>query len=323
MEENNTMDTPQANAAEPIRSGSTPIDAFATPSDEGSNDNSLSVEDAFFGKTEVNTEAAPQEGTPAVNQEVPAQQEEYDAKNDSKRYEYWQSQAAKKDNELQKFKGELDAVANQLNAHEQQVAQTQPSQNKQEFPPPPSKPEKPRTFSREEAWNDPSSESAKYLDEIDSWNDNMSEYRDIRSQYEIALVREQIGAQEQAKRQEDAARAQYRSQQKQIKDVFQHVTGHYGLQPDEAREFIKTMSNPNSISMDNLVNLYRMKKGAAPVNTQSQGPSDAFQQSRNAQQVPSPMGVMPGQATESTRSDSDTIMDDIITDFKSKNPWGN
>ena len=49
----------------------------------------------------------------------------------------------------------------------------------------------------------------------------------------------------------------------------------------------------------------------------------APQQSRNAQQVPSPMGVMPAQAVQSNRSDSDTIMDDIITDYKGKNPWGN
>ena len=107
----------------------------------------------------------------------------------------------------------------------------------------------------------------------------------------------------------------------QKNEVFQHVQGHYGLSTEEATEFVQTMSDPSSVSMDNLVQLYRMQKGSPPVNTQSQGPSEAFQQSRNAQQVPSPMGVMPAQAPQQNRSDADSIMDDLINTHKSKNPW--
>ena len=160
------------------------------------------------------------------------------------------------------------------------------------------------------------------INDIDVWNDSINEYRDVRAQYEIALVREQVEAQ-QAQQHESDVKKQHLAQQKsQVRDVYRHVTGHYWLSHEDASEFIKTMSNPSSISMDNLVSLFRMQKGGVPAQPVTKGPSETFQQSRNAQQVPSPMGVMPGQATQSNRSDSDTIMDDIITDFKNKNPWG-
>ena len=48
------------------------------------------------------------------------------------------------------------------------------------------------------------------------------------------------------------------------------------------------------LNIDNLVQLYRLKQGgAAQQQTTSAQPSDAFVQTQNAQQVPSPMGVMP------------------------------
>ena len=190
----------------------------------------------------------------------------------------------------------------------------------QEFPPPPPKPEKPRGFSREEAWSDSTSESAKYLDDMDTWNEQTNNYRDLRSQYELAIVKENMQEQENIRRQEDIKRAQFAQNQRERNDIYQHVQGHYGLNPDDAAEFIESMSNPNSISMDNLVQLYRMQKGGAQVNPQA-GPSPAFQQTRNAQQVPSPMGVMPAQAQQSNVSDEDQIMDDLINTHKSKNPW--
>ena len=62
-----------------------------------------------------------------------------------------------------------------------------------------------------------------------------------------------------------------------------------------------------------------MQKGGAqaPVNAE---PSPSFQQAQNAQQIPSPMGVMPASGN-SERSDSDQIMDSLIGDFNSNNPW--
>ena len=305
MEDNNSLDTPQPQTA---NTGTT-TDAFGAPETvEGSTDN-LSVEDAFFGKTE-SEESAPEGQPEQVQQEIAP----VDAKNDAKRYEYWQSQAAKKDNELKQLQGRVQRAMQTPMPSQQQAQQTE------EFPPPPPKPERPRTFSREEAYADPASESARYLDEVETWRDNIGEYRDLKSQYEVAVVKEHLQEQERQKRVVAAQRQAYEQTNNQKREVYQHVQGHYGLSPDDAANFVDTMSNPGSISLDNLVQLYRMQQGSPAVNETSQGPSEAFQQSRNAQQVPSPMGVMPGQSNQ-PKNDSDTIMDDLINSHKSKNPW--
>ncbi len=77
----------------------------------------------------------------------------------------------------------------------------------------------------------------------------------------------------------------------------------------------------NSLSLDNLVQLYRLQKGQGQPNPNA-GPSPEFQQTQRAQQIPSPMGVQTGQGGgNDARSDSDKIMDNMITDYNSKNPW--
>ena len=110
-------------------------------------------------------------------------------------------------------------------------------------------------------------------------------------------------------------------QGRQISQISEHVQGHYGFTPSETQAFIKTMSNPESISMDNLVQLFRMNQAGGQPTPAPNGPSADFRQAKNAQQIPSPMGVMPSQAPTETRNDSDSIMDDLINSHKSKNPW--
>ena len=308
--ENKSMDTPQ-----PQTANTTGMDAFGAPADSEGSNNNLSVEDAFFSKTESDEQSAPEQGQPA-EQPVETTAAPVDARNDEKRYEYWQSQAAKKDNELRQFKGEVkQAIAQQ---RQKAPAQQAPVD---EFPPPPPKPEKPRTFSREEAWSNPESESARYLDDIETYNDNINQYRDLRSQYDVAVIKEKMDMQEKRRQIAIQQQRQVAEVNTQKQGVYEHVQGHYGLTPQDAKEFVNSMSDPGSVSLDNLVDLYRMQKGQGQVNTQSQGPSDAFTQSRNAQQVPSPMGVMPAQSSQSQRSDADSIMDELINTHKSKNPW--
>ena len=82
------------------------------------------------------------------------------------------------------------------------------------------------------------------------------------------------------------------------------------------------MSNPNSITIDNLVQLYRLQNGGGNQQAAPAAPSQSFQQTKNAQQVPSSMGVMPsGQSNVDGRSMEDKIMDTMVGDFNSKNPW--
>ena len=312
MEENRT-DTPQvAEAQQQVNAFDTEaLNQFGTP--EGSDNNNLPVEDAFFKPAEQKTEEAPQTEQAAPEQEIPGQ----DARNDERRYQYWQSQAAKRENELQALKQELETTK----AAPATQAPEAPAETVQEFPPPPMAPKKPARFSREEAWSDPSSESAKFLDEKESWDEDISQYNELKHQYELALMQEKLDSQTSYLSEQEQRRQNKIEQGRQISQISEHVQGHYGLTPTETNEFIRTMSNPESISMDNLVQLFRMNQAGAQQQGVPTGPSPEFQQAKNAQQIPSPMGVMPAQGNQTQQNNEDSIMDELINSHKSKNPW--
>ena len=298
----------------------TDVNQQATPQQDS---NQMTVEEAFFKGADEGTN----EGTGTPIQDTPlgdgTQSNTVDAeatqeKNDAKRFEYWQSQADKSANENAQLKQQLSQVQ-QMNV--QQPAQAPVKEQTQEFPPPPDRPKRPSGFNRQEAYEDSNSQSARYLEETEQWRDSMTEYSSLKSEYSNALVREQLDTQQQA-RVEDAKRAQAQQQaNKEINDVYELVQGEHGLSANEARDFIKDMSDPNSLNMKNLVQLYRLKKGSGQTAQAPAGPSDAFKQQQRAQQVPSPMGVQPSQSNDPQGSAEDGIMDSMISDFKSKNPW--
>ena len=182
MENSNVQDT-QNEGLEPSQAFEPPVDGSAEE---------LSVDDIILGTVDDSASAF---GAPEnMTEEVPEA-----PKNDDTRYEYWQSQAAKKDNELNQMKAQQQqAMAmQQQQMMQQQQAQAQPAP--EQFPDPPAKPKKPRNFSREEAYSDSSSESARYLDDVDEWRDNIEEYRDLKGQYNRAKVQERAKKVQQAK----------------------------------------------------------------------------------------------------------------------------
>ena len=280
---------------------------------EGSvEDNTLTPTDAF---TEPSGEEAPKEA-PSVEETQPV-----DAKNDETRYQYWQSQAAQKENEMRNLQKQLEYQQAQQQ-YQQQPQQEQPEQ--EQFPEAPEKPKKPHNFSRQEAYEDSSSESARYLDEVDEWRDNIQEYQSLKEDYDASIITEQLKAQQAERAQAERVRQAQMQQAGQMQEVSKLVQGHYGMSPEDTQDFIKTMSNPSSITVDNLVQLYRLQKGqggGAPVNPgQPTQPSPSFQQAQRAQQVPQPMGVQPTAGNNQAPAE-DQIMDNMISDFKSKNPW--
>ena len=310
----NTVDTPQT--ANPNDSNQ----AFEGPWPT-EDSNNTSVEDAFFGSQET-TEA--QEQAP-VETETPApapiqeQTQEYTANNDEKLFEYWQSQASQRDNQLAEMQKQNEALQAQMQAM-QNVPQ-QAAEPVEEFPAPPEKPKRPRTFSREEAYGDPNSESARYLDEYEEWRDGITEYNTLKQEYTVNQMQAKLDAQEQQRQEEIQRQQAYAQEQQQLQGVNTHLQGHYGFNDNEAQEFFQQMSDPNSLSLDNLVQLYRLQKGQGQPN-QNAGPSPEFQQTQRAQQIPSPMGVQTGQGGgNDAKSESDKIMDSMITDFNNKNPW--
>jgi hypothetical protein len=280
----------------------------------------LSVEEAFFTSEEQQSNETV--GTPET-QETPTGDdsalnvEQTQTNNDERRFQYWQSEADKAKNENAQLKAQMQQ-ANQPQQAEAPVKEKPVEQ----FPPAPEKPEAPMGFNRAEAMEDPNSASAQYLNKLDGWRDDITEYNALKTEYQTALVQERLDAQEKIRVDEIKRQQAYQQQQAQMNDIYQKVQGEHGLTAEEASGFMQTMSKPESLTMDNLVQLYRMQKGSGQtVQTQPTGPSDTFNQQARAQQVPSPMGVLPAQQNESTASAEDNIMDSMINGYKKNNPW--
>ena len=283
----------------------------------------LSVEEAFFTSEEQPTATSETVGTPET-QATPAGDganlniEKTQSENDERRFQYWQSEADKAKNEIADLKAQLTQQP------QPQQAQPAPAEQKtvEEFPPAPEKPQAPMGFNRAEAMEDPNSASAQYLNKLDNWRDDIIQYNSLKNEYQTALVSEQLQKQEKVRQDEIKKQQAYQQQQQQMNEVHQRVQGEFGLTNEEATEFVQTMSRPDSLTIDNLVQLYRMQKGSGQtVQTQPTGPSDTFNQQARAQQVPSPMGVLPAQQNESTQSTEDSIIDSMISGYKKSNPW--
>ena len=280
---------------------------------EGSN---LSVEDAFFSE---NNEGDTQQNVSEDDAQNVVNQAVNDSPNDEKRFQYWQSQADKSNNENHALKQQL----NQMQSHIAQTQQQQAAvkQQSEEFPPPPPKPERPSGFNRAEALEDSSSPSARYLDEVETWRDDITEYGTLKSDYNSAVVQERLDH-EQAVRVQNVKRAQAQQQaNSQIRGIFNSVQAEHGLSKEQATSFIKDMSRADSLNVSNLVELWRIKQGSgAPVNAQPAQPSEAFNQQARAQQVASPMGVLPSQQPVE-QSTEESIMDSMVNGYKKSNPW--
>ena len=148
--------------------------------------------------------------------------------NDANRYQYWQSQAMKAQNQIQQMQTQWGPVV----AQAQQQASSQPAQdlpsasdegNVEAFPDAPERPTKPREFSRAEALEDSNSNSARYLEDVDAWREEMDDYNTLKSDYNSAVVQEKMETidAERTKSLEEAKRRQAANQQNQ--QIHQHV----------------------------------------------------------------------------------------------------
>ena len=157
---------------------------------------------------------------------------------------------------------------------------------------------------------------------MDEWRDTMDEYTQLHSQYQSELARaERMDFVEEQKRQEAVREAQ-RQEYQQLNSVASHVKQNYNASDEDIRGFVNKFSSDDSITIDNLWRLYQMEQGGnsvqqAPV----QAGSPVFEQTKRAQQVASPMGVVSGQSAGGQGSAEDTIMDSMVSNYKSKNPF--
>jgi|TARA_Y100000034_G_scaffold92762_1_gene112147 hypothetical protein len=334
MEQQITPDSPGIEQ-EPIVSQPemTPESAFEQTIDAQNNqqENTGLIDDFFRANKEAQEEPLnPEEPSPVNPQleertlmEGPQQEaaEPIDVDNDVKRYQYWQSEADKARNENKELVSRLEKLESQAPAEQPQKEE----EPKMEFPPPPEKPQKPPSYSRSDAYEDPSSDSAQYLDAMDGWRDNMDEYNRLYNQYTQAVVEEERQKMNQEREDIQRKQADREAYDSNMRRISQHLAESYQASPDEINKFIEVMDDPNNITVDNLFQLYRLQNGGnlTPVNPPlTETPqSDSFEQRKRAQSVPSPMGVVPAQTKSPDSNSENSIVDSMISDYNKRNPW--
>ena len=299
--------------SEPVTEGINPLEGFFRANGVEPEEQT----DDPFATDEIVPASPPQE------QEQVAQEKPED--NDEKRYQYWQSEADKARNENAQ-------LAQRLQALEQQANQSQPTvddgvEDDRSFPPPPPKPSKPRNFSRSEALEDPSSESAKYMDDVDEWRDEMDDYNRLQSEYNLAIVEEEKQKMQDERDNILRQQAEAQQRQQQMADIHTHLKTQYQASDEEIAQFVDIMDKPESVTLDNLFKLYRLQSGNQTTPVQQQGQpltetnkNDSFEQMKRAQQVPTSMGVIPSQGN-TTGSQEDSMMDSMINEYNKQNPW--
>ena len=278
------------------------FDMFGVPESEGSFDD-------FYGQmTDGSDDSSENQGNPAPQgQPGNAGANGSPQSNDDVRYQYWQSQHDQLKNKYEQLESEYRAIKQQAEAKNKE-----PELEEEAFPDPPPPPQKPYGYSYQEAMSDPNSESARYMIALSEYNQNMNQYNLLRTQWVEARNQEKLDAFKQQSEAEKKAMEQRSQMSEQVNQVISTVQQKFGVDYNVALDFVNTMSDNSSITIDNLFELYKMKKGIAqgqnpmgryapapPPPTQQYNPwgvpqpqaSPDFQQRQRAQSVPPTMGV--------------------------------
>ena len=222
-------------------------------------------------------------------------------------------------NERDQLQQQFNQLATQQTPAQQEsepVAEPEP-----EFPDPPEKPQRPYNFNMDEALSDPSSESAKFVQEENAWRDQMDEYKNLQFEYQMAMMQDEREKLQTERQQDIQRREAEQTQVREMESVKSHVMSQYKVDSQVAEDFVRVMSDPSSINLDNLWRLYASDKGYSSPQQPANTPSGDFQQVKRAQQVPPSMGVMPSQSGQNEDSIEDKIIDSMISDYNKQNPW--
>lgn len=264
-------------------------------------------EDIFneiFGQAQEQVAPDSQE---VVENETPDIQTAEEPKNDPGQFQYWQSQADKRQAEVDMLKTQMADVMSKVG----QPA-TAPEVEKETALEKPVKPSRPTDFDRSEALTDPDSASAKYLVKQESYLEAMSDY--------VANSNEQVLQTMTKAQQEQEAVAR---DQKVLRDL----QSKYNYTPEQANDFVAQMSSPDSLSLDNLVQLHQLKMNngsnqVTQITPQAQQKAAVMNQRNEKLSIPKPIGVQPGASDQSPTKDvEDKMMDAMIGNFNKRNPF--
>jgi hypothetical protein len=251
---------------------------------------------------EASSEEVIQEEAAFVESEPVSTPDTIEAKEDDSQFNYWQSQADKTKAEMEALKAEMEALKSQAAQPKQEISE--PKLVK------PTKPVKPVDYDYSEALADPESASAKYLASKEDYLEQMSDY---------ILKKDELREEQMTKaQQEQLARQQHQETLSELQTKFNYT-------PEQANDFVKTMSSPESLSLDNLVKLHQLNQGNGPqiteqVSQEAQQKQQLMNQRQEKLSIPKPIGVQQGQSVQSpSKNVEDKMMDAMLTDWNKRN----
>ena len=238
-----------------------------------------------------------------------------DPKEDTNRYEYWQSQADKAKSELSNLREELDYYRNSMAPVEQMLRQNpevldsleaklsngQPAGQtpmgvQQTSLKEPTEPEKPVNYNEVDAYNDPESKSFQYRIAKENYRDEYLGYlKNVDAQRQAEM---QQAYQQQMAQQQEAIRQQ----------AYSHAVNNYGWDNQKAGEFIQWASAPDNLSMDNLAKLFELRTNTNPVVQQK---TQEMQNQAQRLSVPKDPSVITGKS-EQPRTDEQAFSDALL-----------
>ena len=252
--------------------------------------------------TPPNAEVNPETEQQPVEQ---AEAQPEGAGDEQQRYQYWQSRYDQKASEfdtmskklaeyekvapiaeyIQENPDILKGVAKSLSGDTPEV----PSQEKSmELPKKPTRPTKPTNYDATEAYMDVDSASYKYRAELDEYRDGMIDYQENREQQRI----QQLQAEQQKVQQRQA---EYQQQQA-VSDMRYRLVNEYGYEQGKADEFLNFYSSPDSVTLENLVQLDKLRQAPTPEQVATKQKVQAMQNAKERMKVPTPTAVQTGNA---------------------------
>jgi len=263
------------------------------------------------------TQTAEQVGTEKVAGE------EVIPKADQNQYQYWQSQYDKAQRELESMKSSYEGLKDMepiakyikdnpavLDGVESSLSNGMPTGNplkgnQVEPLKKPERPTKPANYDAIDAYSDPDSDSYKYRDSVDGYRDDMISFQEQRHTDMMGRVEDE-----------------YRTRaEKQNMDTLRTQLGTtFEFSTDQTDDFIKVMSDPNSMSLENLVSLYKMKQAPDREVAKNLRKAEQMRLQNEKLKIAPSVGIAPAESQEEVLAE-DGIMDAMIAEHKKMNPW--
>tara|TARA_R100000781_G_scaffold111591_1_gene78115 strand:- start:59 stop:973 length:915 start_codon:yes stop_codon:yes gene_type:complete len=251
------------------------------------------------------TELEPMEQAHLNENNVEEMPENIEGGTEEQRYQYWQSRYDQKASEFDNMSQKLEdyekiapiaeyiqsnpdvlkSVASSLSGDNPGV----PSQEKSmELPQKPTRPTKPTNYDATESVMDADSDSYKYRLAMEDFRDGMIDYQEQRE----AVAMNQL----QAKEAEIAERQNAYQAEQNKNAMLGQLTAEYGYTPEKAQDFVEYYSSPESITLDNLVNLDKLRSAPSQQEVATRQKAQTMASRSEMAKVPTPAGIASGKA---------------------------